>query len=105
MPGAAKASTKPDWHGTYYCGKAVKKHTDFDSETRLKKCERKGLRVVRVGYVSTPDAESRLSRAIDILLRSAATELEGSVSAKKEEEPPKDSRPEKIAGQSDGEKG
>ena len=75
MPGAAKASTKPDWHGTYYCGKAVKKHTDFDSETQLKKCERKGLRVVRVGYVSTPDAESRLSRAIDILLRSAATEL------------------------------
>ena len=83
MPGAAKASTKPHWHGTYYCGEAVKKHTDFDSETRLKKCERKGLRVVRVGYVSTPDAESRLSRAIDILLRSAAGELKESTNVKK----------------------
>ena len=91
MLGAAKASTKPDLYGAYYCGKAVKKNTDFDSETRLKKCERKGLRVVRVGYVSMPDAESRLSRAIDILLRSAATELEGSVSAKKEAEPPQGS--------------
>jgi hypothetical protein len=63
------------------------------------------LRIAEIRYVSTPDAESRVSRAIDILLRSAATELEGSGSAKKEEEPPKDSRPEKIAVQSDGEKG
>ena len=63
------------------------------------------LRIVEIRYTPTPDAELRLSRAVDILLRSAATELEGSVSAKKEEEPPKDSRPEKIAGQSDGEKG
>lgn len=63
------------------------------------------LRVVGIRYVPTPDAESRLSRVVDILLRSAARELEGSVSAKKEEEPLKDSRPEKIAGQSDGEKG
>jgi two-component SAPR family response regulator len=74
----------------------MKKHT-----------ERKGkrLKVTGIQYAPAPDAKSRLSRAIDILLRSAATELEGSVSAKKEEEPPKDSRPEKIAGQSDGEKG
>jgi len=63
------------------------------------------LRIVGIRYVPTPDANSRLARAIDILLRSAATDLSGSVSAKKEEEPPKDSRPEKIAGQSDGEKG
>ena len=61
--------------------------------------------LVKVEHVLAPDTESRLAHAIDILLRSAATELEGSVSAKKEEEPPKDSRPEKIAGQSDGEKG
>lgn len=85
---AAKASTKPDWHGIYYCEKAVKKHTDFDSETRLKKWERKGRRVVRVGYVSTPDANSRLSRAVGMLLRLAARELEGSINAKKEDEPP-----------------
>ena len=61
--------------------------------------------VVSMRHVSIPDAESRFSRVVDILLRSAARKLEGSVSAKKEEEPPKDSRPEKIAGQSDGEKG
>lgn len=70
-----------------YCEKAVKKHTDFDSETRLKKCERKGRRVVRVGYVSTPDADWRLRRAVDMLLRSAARELEGSINTKREEEP------------------
>lgn len=63
------------------------------------------LRVVKIRYMSTPDADWRLHRAIDILLRTAATELEESINAKKEEEPPKDSRPEKIAGQSDGEKG
>lgn len=62
------------------------------------------LRIVEIRYTPTPDAESRLSRAIDILLRSAATELQGNVSAKKEEKQPKGSRPEKIAGQSDGEK-
>ena len=30
------------------------------------------LRVVEISYVSTPDADERLSRAIEILLRSAA---------------------------------
>ena len=63
------------------------------------------LRIVGIRYVPTPDADWRLRRAIEILLRTAARELEGSVNAKKEEEPPKDSRFEKIAGQSDGEKG
>jgi hypothetical protein len=53
--------------------------------------------------VSAPDANSRLSRAIDILLRSATKEPEGNINAK-EEKPPKNSRPEKIAGQSDEEK-
>jgi len=63
----------------------MKKHTDFDSETRLKKCQRKGPRVVKVGYVPTPDADWRLRRAIDILLRAAVTEREGSTNTEEEE--------------------
>lgn len=60
------------------------------------------LRVVRIRYVPTPDADWRLRRAIALLLRAAATVPKGSVGAKKEGETPQDSRPEKIAGQSDG---
>jgi hypothetical protein len=60
---------------------------------------------VRIRQISTPDSERRLSHAIEVLLRLVAGEPEGSVSAKKEEKPPKDSRHERIAGQSDGEKG
>ena len=78
----------------------MKKRTDFDSETGLKKCERKGPRVVRVGYVPTPDADWRLRRAIDILLSSATGEPEGSIRPQKEEDTPKDSHPERAAGQS-----
>jgi len=63
------------------------------------------LCIVEIRSIPTPDAESRLSRAVDMLLGSAEKELEGGINAEKEEEPPKDSRPEKIAGQSDGEKG
>ena len=59
---------------------------------------------VRIHQVTTPDSERRLSRAIEVLLQSAVTELEGSASAAKEEEPNKD-RHEGVAGQSDGEKG
>ena len=58
--------------------------------------KRQHLPVVKIRYVRTPDAHARLFRAIDILLRSAAREP-------KEEEPPQDSRPEGVAGQSDGE--
>jgi hypothetical protein len=65
----------------------------------------KRLKVVGIQYVPTPDADVRLSRAIDILLRSVERELERSIKDKKEEEPPQDSRPEKVVGQSDGEKG
>ena len=53
------------------------------------------LRIVEIRYTPTPDANWRLRRAVDILLRSAATDLEGSVNAKKEEEPPKDSWPKR----------
>ncbi len=50
----------------------MKKHRDFERKIRHNSYERKGLKVVAVRYVSTPDAESRLSRAIDILLVAAA---------------------------------
>jgi hypothetical protein len=83
---------------------------DNDFELRVKRVrkDRQRLRVVEIRYTPTPDADERLSRALGILLRSGArtaTTSEESINAKKEEEPPKDSRPEKIAGQSDGEKG
>ena len=83
----------------------MKKRTDFDSETRLKKYEKKGLRVFGVRYVSTPDADSRIWRAINILLGSAVEEPEGGINTEKEEEPAQGSRPERVAGQSDGGKG
>jgi hypothetical protein len=63
----------PARNSTYYCGEAVKKRTDFHTKRRLQKYERKELRVAEVRYVPTPDAELRLSHAIDILL-GAATE-------------------------------
>lgn len=63
------------------------------------------LGIVEVHYVPVPDADSRLTRAIDILLRSAAREVEGSTDAQKWEKPAQDSPPEGAAGQSDGEKG
>lgn len=48
-------------------------HTDFKDESRHEDPhERKKLRVVGVRHVPMPDAEARLSRAIDILLRAAA---------------------------------
>ena len=83
---------------------------DNDFELRVKRVrkDRQRLRVVEIRYTPTPDADERISRALGILLRSGArtaTTSEESINAKKEEEPPKDSRPEKIAGQSDGEKG
>jgi len=43
---------------------------------------------VEIRSIPTPDAESRLSRAVDMLLGSAEKELEGGINAKKEEEPP-----------------
>jgi len=59
---------------------------------------RRCLRIMTIRYAPAPDAESRLSRAIDILLESAARERE-------EKAPPQDRRPEGVAGQSNGEKG
>jgi hypothetical protein len=49
---------------------------------------------VKLRHVVVPDADIRLSRAIDILLRSAARKAaasEESINAKKEEEPPRES--------------
>lgn len=63
------------------------------------------LCIVEIRYIPTPDAELRLSRAIDILLMSATREPEGSTNDQKEEESPQDSQPEGGADQSHGEKG
>lgn len=57
--------------------------------------------VIKIHQVTTPDSERRLSRAIDILLRSPMEDLGRSINTEKEGEPPQDSRPEGVAGQSD----
>lgn len=80
---------------------------DNDFELRVKRVmkDRQRLRVVEIRYTPTPDADERLSRAIDILLRSAVREPEGSTNVEKEEESPQDSRPEGVTDQSDGGEG
>jgi len=80
--------------------------SDNDSELRVKRVmkDQQRLRLIGIRYVRTPDAELRLSRAIDILLGSASRKTDGSTNVKKGEEPRQDSRPEELAGQSDGEK-
>jgi len=50
----------------------VTKQTDFECERRHSDPEKKKLRVVGVRYVPRPDANAKLSHAIDILLRAAA---------------------------------
>lgn len=61
--------------------------------------------IAEVKYCAVQDAEWRLSRAIDILLRSATKEPQGSTNDQKEEESPQDSQPEGGADQSSGEEG
>lgn len=80
---------------------------DNDFELRVKRVmkDRQRLRVVEIRYTPTPDADERLSRAIDILLGAAAGEPEGSTNDQKEEESPQDSQPEGGADQSGGEEG
>lgn len=50
---------------------------DNDFELRVKRVmkDRQRLRVVEIRYVATPDADGRLSRALGILLRSAARDV------------------------------
>jgi len=63
-------------------------HFDLRIKSSVKEGQR--LRVVEIRYVRTPDADERLSRAINILLCSAArgtAKSEGSINAKKEEPP------------------
>ena len=63
-------------------------HFDLRVKSSMKEGQR--LRVVEIRYVRTPDADERLSRAIDILLCSAVrgtAKSEGSIDAKKEEPP------------------
>lgn len=49
----------------------MKKRTDFEGETRHPSRKGERLRVIEIRHVPTPDANERLYRAIDILLRSA----------------------------------
>lgn len=75
--------------------------SDNDFELRVKRGmkDRQRLRVVEIRYVPMPDADERLSHAIDILLRSAARKAaasEESIDTKKEEEPPRESPAEDI---------
>jgi len=48
----------------------------FDLRVKSKLKEGQRLRIVRIQFVPTPDADARLSRAIDILLRSAARDAD-----------------------------
>ena len=69
----------------------MKKRADFGHKTPHMNRKGRGLRVVELRYVPTPDANLRLSRTIDILLRSATS---GSSQAKESpdterEEPPR----------------
>lgn len=48
----------------------------FDLRVRSRLKDGQRLRVVEIQYIRTPDADARLSRAIDILLRFAAREKE-----------------------------
>ena len=65
--------------------------SDNNFELRVKRVNkgRQRLKVVEIRSIPTPDAESRVLRAIDILLVSAAKELEASINVKKEEELPR----------------
>ena len=65
---------------------------DYDFELRVKRVmkDRQRLTLVEIRYVRTPDAYARLSRAIDVLLNSAATReatLAESINPKKEQAP------------------
>ena len=48
----------------------------FDLRVKSKLKDGQRLRVVEIQYVPTPDADARLSRAIDILLSSAARDTD-----------------------------
>ncbi len=56
----------------YYYEVVVKKRPNLTSATSsTTNCQDKQLKVIEIGYVHTPDAYERLSRAITILLLSA----------------------------------
>ena len=51
----------------------MKRHMDVKGKKNHMKREGKGLKVVEIHYMPMPDADSRLSRAIDVLLCSVAS--------------------------------
>ena len=65
---------------------------DFDRRVKSSVKERQRLRITEIRYIPTPDAGERISRAVDILLRSAVRELEGNINAKKEGKLPRNNR-------------
>ena len=52
-----------------------KSDNDFELGVKRVRKGRQWLRVVEIRYIPMPDADERLSRAIDILLRSAARDM------------------------------
>ena len=89
--------------GIFIMAKKTKKSPEEDFGPRVKSSGRdQQFMRVEIRYIPTSDADWRLHRAIDILLRLAANESEGSINAK-EEEPPQD-MPEKVTEGGDGEK-
>jgi hypothetical protein len=70
-------------------GKFRPEEQHFDLRVKSSGKGEQRLRVVEIRYVPTPDAEERLSRIIDILLKAAArdtTQAEASTDTKKKEE-------------------
>jgi hypothetical protein len=62
------------------------------------------LRVVRIRWVIVPDADLRLSRAVDIVLRYAIRESQVGINAGKEKKVARDSRPKRLLSQRDGDR-
>ena len=71
----------------FFMAKFQPEDRHFDLRVKSSLREGRRLRVVEIHYVPTPDADARLSRAVDILLCSAARDAarsEKSTNAKKE---------------------
>lgn len=78
---------------------------DFDLRVRSSLREGQHLRVVEIRYVPTADADARLSRAIDILLRAGARHAappEENLSARRTKPPCQAPAPDTLA-DTDGE--
>jgi len=69
-------------------GKVRPEEQHFDLRVKSSGKGEQRLRVVEIRYVPTPEAEERLSRAIEILLKAAARDTslsKGSINSKRKE--------------------